>query len=468
MASSFWASPGGCATPLSHRRSQESNGQAKPEKTVRWNDSRRTADKDFLKNNAASKNFSETSPVDGQEWRGELRGPARLSVEERDDWRRVCEGRPMMVSPTATSQHLAKDHEVVYQAWKQHERARSVSPPGLKKPRSSARRADSKDNLLLQLDHRLKHLLQGEPALRRQCAEGCMTARARSCEDQVLLRWAFSFFCQAASNARHAAELRRLEERLAETQENLRRSEQRAVCSEERLVHSEEIRRREKMRLCKAELDQRRCKEWRHDHEVREPAAARAVAIAILSASFTGFVRGVTSLVLTTWASLTARMKRSRAWKIGLEDHSAKCGISDMSSSGFATPKVVDAEVQEAACTYACPQGHALVDLVTPVAGLCDGCSKHTEPGMRVMDCRRCDWFLCDTCSKQYEDAASANTTAGEIVEVPRRSREGSCVWVDDEATEQLAEAVANMKAWRQRHNDANLLEPPQQRHDSA
>jgi len=35
-----------------------------------------------------------------------------------------------------------------------------------------------------------------------------------------------------------------------------------------------------------------------------------------------------------------------------------------------------------------------------------------------------------------------------------RQSRTGTCVWVDDESTEQLSEAVANYTTWRRRHSD--------------
>merc|ERR1712216_850507 len=131
-------------------------------------------------------------------------------------------------------------------------------------------------------------------------------------------------------NTASAGRLRRAEQKLAGTEEQLRRSEQRALCCDERLMQSEEVRRREKARLCKAELDQQRCLEWRRDHEKRSPAAARAVAIAILSASSCGFARGVTTLVLTVWASHTARMKRARAWN---------AGPSEISSTQLSTPE---------------------------------------------------------------------------------------------------------------------------------
>merc|ERR1712100_687430 len=69
---------------------------------------------------------------------------------------------------------------------------------------------------------------------------------------------------------------------------------------------------------------------WRRDYEARSPAAARAVAIAILQASSSGFVRGMATAVLTVWASHASRMKRARAWKTG---------PSELSSTQLSTPE---------------------------------------------------------------------------------------------------------------------------------
>jgi len=44
-----------------------------------------------------------------------------------------------------------------------------------------------------------------------------------------------------------------------------------------------------------------------------------------------------------------------------------------------------------------CPKGHELIPSV-PGAGVCDGCG--TAMGLQdtVLDCRKCDWFICQNC----------------------------------------------------------------------
>lgn len=49
------------------------------------------------------------------------------------------------------------------------------------------------------------------------------------------------------------------------------------------------------------------------------------------------------------------------------------------------------------ACVTECPEGHALQPWVAP-AGTCNGCGKKFPKGEQVMDCRRCDWLLCEMC----------------------------------------------------------------------
>jgi len=45
-----------------------------------------------------------------------------------------------------------------------------------------------------------------------------------------------------------------------------------------------------------------------------------------------------------------------------------------------------------------CPAGHTLVDYIAR-PGACDGCKGSVQPGQHVMDCRPCNWYLCDSCS---------------------------------------------------------------------
>ena len=58
-----------------------------------------------------------------------------------------------------------------------------------------------------------------------------------------------------------------------------------------------------------------------------------------------------------------------------------------------------------------CPSGHALVQFVTPDGGLCDGCGTVTPSGTQVMDCRACNWYLCQRCAPA--EAASTGEMAG-------------------------------------------------------
>merc|ERR1712216_303198 len=60
----------------------------------------------------------------------------------------------------------------------------------------------------------------------------------------------------------------------------------------------------------------------------------------------------------------------------------------------------------------------------------------------------------------------SSALASGPLAELSRSSagRESparSCVWVDDEAAEHLAEALANWKAWKQRRGDRGMLTLP-------
>lgn len=45
-----------------------------------------------------------------------------------------------------------------------------------------------------------------------------------------------------------------------------------------------------------------------------------------------------------------------------------------------------------------CPAGHALLDCRVPCRAQCDGCSCVLEKGQHAMDCRPCDFVLCDSC----------------------------------------------------------------------
>lgn len=49
-----------------------------------------------------------------------------------------------------------------------------------------------------------------------------------------------------------------------------------------------------------------------------------------------------------------------------------------------------------------CPNGHVLQVWIAR-AGTCDGCGRAVYHGEKVMDCRNCNWYLCDDCRPQGE-----------------------------------------------------------------
>lgn len=57
----------------------------------------------------------------------------------------------------------------------------------------------------------------------------------------------------------------------------------------------------------------------------------------------------------------------------------------------------------------ACPRGHALRPYSTRGTACCDGCGRQLALHERVLDCRSCNWMLCDACSIPGEaDATDA------------------------------------------------------------
>uniref|UniRef100_A0A7S4QRU5 Uncharacterized protein n=1 Tax=Alexandrium monilatum TaxID=311494 RepID=A0A7S4QRU5_9DINO len=80
-----------------------------------------------------------------------------------------------------------------------------------------------------------------------------------------------------------------------------------------------------------------------------------------------------------------------------------------------------------------CPQRHELRPWIAR-QGHCDGCGRMVMKGERVMDCRQCNWYLCDTC-------------------LPRPREEGSPLWgmfsyVVDAAAQELSELAADIAAF--------------------
>lgn len=84
-----------------------------------------------------------------------------------------------------------------------------------------------------------------------------------------------------------------------------------------------------------------------------------------------------------------------------------------------------------------CPSRHTLADYVT-LGGCCDGCGVTTPPGTNVMDCRVCNWYLCDKCSGRkattplasaccsFAEGESQLPKAGHAANLWRASSEGA------------------------------------------
>lgn len=53
-----------------------------------------------------------------------------------------------------------------------------------------------------------------------------------------------------------------------------------------------------------------------------------------------------------------------------------------------------------------CPFGHELQPWTAP-AGTCHGCGKQFPDGEQVMDCRRCEWLVCEICCPRSEARSS-------------------------------------------------------------
>lgn len=63
-----------------------------------------------------------------------------------------------------------------------------------------------------------------------------------------------------------------------------------------------------------------------------------------------------------------------------------------------------------------CPEGHEL-QLWAARSGKCDGCHKKVQTGEQVMDCRRCNWYLCNVCCPQSK--AQESSLWGAISSLP-------------------------------------------------
>jgi hypothetical protein len=257
----------------------------------------------------------------------------------------------------------------------------------------------------------------------------------QSCEARTLLKWGFAcfqLFFKSARQASQTVQLKKLQEklrqeRLAQVEANLQHSEKRAMCCEERLSTSEETRRREKARLCKLELDNRHMSEWRRNYEARCPVATRKMAIAILSATYKGFRQGVGTMVFTVWALFAARIKAARKWKTSpRETSSTEAPSLESHRMVSCCDATSDIQVEDILATWRTSEikAHSCRDAVSDVNSIRS--------------------FEADSLQGQG-DILTGKSISG-------------CIWVDDESTEQLSEAMANMRAWKQQRQASPRL----------
>ncbi|CAK0840348.1 unnamed protein product [Prorocentrum cordatum] len=93
---------------------------------------------------------------------------------------------------------------------------------------------------------------------------------------------------------------------------------------------------------------------------------------------------------------------------------------------------------QQRAARGECPEGHELLPW-TAKEGSCCGCGKLFPSGEQVMDCRRCDWFLCEMCCPRYGRTPSL---WGQLSQLPFYAAERLCETFDatDAALDSIAE----------------------------
>merc|ERR1711971_1346527 len=50
-----------------------------------------------------------------------------------------------------------------------------------------------------------------------------------------------------------------------------------------------------------------------------------------------------------------------------------------------------------------CPRCHVLEEFAETLEGACDDCGNGVAKDERVMDCRRCNWYLCMACYDRHQ-----------------------------------------------------------------
>ena len=80
-------------------------------------------------------------------------------------------------------------------------------------------------------------------------------------------------------------------------------------------------------------------------------------------------------------------------------------------------------EIQFEAEIY-CPRGHKLQDHFEESQGICDHCSNIIYTGQHLIDCKICNWYVCDCCAYRgkalhWVSREWQSTTLGHIVVQP-------------------------------------------------
>lgn len=87
-----------------------------------------------------------------------------------------------------------------------------------------------------------------------------------------------------------------------------------------------------------------------------------------------------------------------------------------------------------ATTSFQCVAGHTLRTYITPCGGTCDICYADKPKGTEVLDCRKCNYWMCLDCRdiKMNENNNSGNKYRGEWIHiVPDGDFEPSLVRID-------------------------------------
>jgi len=112
--------------------------------------------------------------------------------------------------------------------------------------------------------------------------------------------------------------------------------------------------------------------------------------------------------------------------------------VDAMSTRGNVSPSAPIANGAAVAKVTECPAGHPLKRLnIGFVPGTCDGCKTRMKVKEWVMDCRQCNWYLCQWCSPQDERQREpekiltrlSNKAAEELADIRDATQPAAAFW---------------------------------------